>query len=476
MSLSRASKAALRQADAEGLTLLKSEDNSTGYKCVCKSSHKSKLYQAQVWRGGKTVTLGYFATAEEAALSIARTPEAQAAAAAPPEPPPLTVDEALRQAETEGLTLLQAESTVSGYKGVFFDSSNRSKPYLARVQRGGKPKYVGSFVTAEEAALCVARTPEARAAAAAAAAPPPPPPLTVEEALQQAEAEGLTLLRSESSNSGFKCVRFKSGNRMKPYKAELRRGGQDVTLGLFATAEEAALCYARTPEAQAAVVAAAAAPPEPPPMTAEEALRQAETEGLTLLKSDNATGFKGVCFKSGKSKPYQAKVKRGGMQVHLGYYATPEEAALSIARTPESQAAAAARVPERPPLTVEEVLRQVETEGLALLRSEDAISGFRGVTVNSSRNRAKLSDFNKSKPYEAKVYCGGKAVYLGIFATAEEAALHVARASAAQAAAPQPPATSSRKRKVRSKEQPPDMPADVVVILEGRFVGSTTFE
>ena len=81
----------------------------------------------------------------------------------------------------------------------------------------------------------------------------------------------------------------------------------------------------------------------------------------------------------------------------------------------------------------------------------------------------------KSKPYMAQVTRGGKA-YLGSFATAEEAALHVARASAPRAAAPQPAATSSRKRKVRSEEQPPDVPADVVVILEGRFVESAAFE
>ena len=31
-----------------------------------------------------------------------------------------------------------------------------------------------------------------------------------------------------------------------------------------------------------------------PSMTAEEAVRQAEAEGLTLLKADNSSGFKGV--------------------------------------------------------------------------------------------------------------------------------------------------------------------------------------
>ena len=63
------------------------------------------------------------------------------------------------------------------------------------------------------------------------------------EVQHQAEAEGLTLLRSESSATGYKGVSFKSG-RHKPYQAEVRRGGKAVTLGAFATAEEAALAYA----------------------------------------------------------------------------------------------------------------------------------------------------------------------------------------------------------------------------------------
>ena len=67
------------QAEAEGLTLIKA-DTKTGY---CNVSHKPgqpNPYQAQVTRGGKVVTLGCFATAEEAALCIARSPEGQEAA------------------------------------------------------------------------------------------------------------------------------------------------------------------------------------------------------------------------------------------------------------------------------------------------------------------------------------------------------------------------------------------------------------
>jgi len=100
-----------------------------------------------------------------------------------------------------------------------------------------------------------------------------------------------------------------------------------------------------------------------------------------------------------------------------------------------------------------------------------ANSGYKGVTFDSNNNY--------SKPYKAKVWRGGKQVTLGYFATAEEAAMCVARASASQAAAPKPPAASSRKRKIGSEEQPPDVHAphaDIVVIIEGRFVESTPFE
>ena len=62
--------------------------------------------------------------------------------------------------------------------------------------------------------------------------------------------------------------------------------------------------------------------------------------GLTLLVADNKTGYFGVhLVKPGQPKPYQAKVRRGGKVVHLGTFATAEEAALCVARSPEGQAA-----------------------------------------------------------------------------------------------------------------------------------------
>jgi hypothetical protein len=246
----------LPQVQAE--TLLKA-DNKTGYFGVhLNNPGYPKPYQAQVRRGGNTVSLGSFATAEEAALCVARSPEGQEAAkraAAPPPAPPLTSEEAWQQAQAEGLTLTKADN-MTGYFGVYLSNLNYPKPYQAQVRCGCNTVHLGSFATAEEAALCVARSPEGQEAAERAAAPPPAPPLTSEEARQQAQAEGLTLLKADST-TGYFGVNHQPG-RPKPYQARVRRGGNTVSLGNFATAEEAALCVARTLEEREAAQRAAA--------------------------------------------------------------------------------------------------------------------------------------------------------------------------------------------------------------------------
>ena len=66
--------------------------------------------------------------------------------------------------------------------------------------------------------------------------------MTAEEALRQAEAEGLALVRSESSRTGYKGVTFNSGKKSRPYHAKVQRGGTQLTLGYFATAEDFARC------------------------------------------------------------------------------------------------------------------------------------------------------------------------------------------------------------------------------------------
>ena len=75
-------------------------------------------------------------------------------------------------------------------------------------------------------------------------------------------------------------------------------------------------------------------------MRSEEARQQAQAERLTLLKADNKAGYFGVRHRPGKTKPYQARVTRGGKEVSLGQFATAEEAALCVAQSPEGQAAA----------------------------------------------------------------------------------------------------------------------------------------
>ena len=77
--------AASQQAWAEGLRL-RLADNETGYFGVhlnrSEQTSRPKFYEAQVRRAGKVVSLGHFATAEEAALIVARSAEEQAAARA----------------------------------------------------------------------------------------------------------------------------------------------------------------------------------------------------------------------------------------------------------------------------------------------------------------------------------------------------------------------------------------------------------
>ena len=168
----------------------------------------------------------------------------------------MTSEEARRQALAEKLTLLVAKSNKTGYFGVSVDKPGRSKPYHARVWRGGKPVCLSMFATAEEAALCVARSPEGQAAAQRDAAAPP---LTSEKARQQAQAHGLTL-RVADNKTGYYGVHLDNRpGKPKPYAAQVWRGGKQVSLGSFVTAEEAALCVARSLEGQAAAQKAAAA-------------------------------------------------------------------------------------------------------------------------------------------------------------------------------------------------------------------------
>ena len=213
-------------AQTKELTL-RLANTKTGYFGVHHQTGRPKPYQAQVKRGGKGVYLGNFATAEEAALCVARSPEGQAlvaerAAVAPP----LTSEEARQQAQAEGLTLRVSENK-TGYLGVHHHAGGRFKPYRAQVKRDRKDVGLGYFATAEEAALYVARSPEGQAAAERPAAAVP---LTSEEARQQAQAEGLMLVVAEST-TGFSGVYLAKPGRPRPFQVVVsRKGYPNLTL------------------------------------------------------------------------------------------------------------------------------------------------------------------------------------------------------------------------------------------------------
>ena len=405
-----AAEAAVRQAEAEGLTLQPSDDNATGYRGVSSSSSSTR-FCATVRRAGERVHLGYFDTAQEAALAYARTPEAQVQVANA-KPVPLTAEEAVAQAAAEGLKF-EPSSNAAGYKGVKGDGSR----YQARVTRAGEDVYLGSFATAEEAALVFARAdarnkpPAASPAAAKRAAPPP----KQSSAKQPRNSAAPGPLQPDSGSEDGINVEVIEVVEVYEEDAEGEEGGEDED------EEDQEMGQADA---------------------ADAAVRQAEAEGLTLQPSDNTAGYRGVykdCRSRGKAKPFNAKVWRAGKEVHLGAFATAEEAALAFARTPEAQAQVANSKPA--PLTAEQAVAQAAAEGLKLEPSSNA-AGYRGVGLQDSR-------YNAYTPRD-----GGKpAVYLGSFATAEEAAMAVARAGART----DPPAASPRPAAAK-RAAPPQKP------------------
>ena len=98
-------------AAAEGLELVPSSSNETGFKGVQK--HACGKYVASICENGKQHYLGRFATPEEAALCYARHAGAKRAAAEAAQSEvavlqPLTADEARAAAAAEGLVMVRA--------------------------------------------------------------------------------------------------------------------------------------------------------------------------------------------------------------------------------------------------------------------------------------------------------------------------------------------------------------------------------
>jgi hypothetical protein len=118
----RANKARAAAA-AEGLELVPSSKNQTGFKGVTLTRGR---YYVDVCENGMTRHLGGFATREEAALCYARHIGAERAAAEAAKErgeglnttKPLTADEARAAAAAEGLELVPSSKNQTGFKGV----------------------------------------------------------------------------------------------------------------------------------------------------------------------------------------------------------------------------------------------------------------------------------------------------------------------------------------------------------------------
>ena len=99
-------------------------------------------------------------------------------------------------------------------------------------------------------------------------------------------------------------------------------------------------------------------------------MNEAAVRGLTLVRANNSTGFKGVTRKRGNLlRPFQAMVERrtnGNRVKHtLGVFGTPGEAALAIAKWVWREKVVAAR------------LRQVAVARLSCTHSGFCTLGFR---------------------------------------------------------------------------------------------------
>ena len=155
------------------------------------------------------------------------------------------------------------------------------------------------------------------------------------------EGGELTLVPSRGKTvSGYQGVRFNPRPGLKrPWQATR---SDNKSLGMFATAKEAAAAYSRYlgPERAAELAAENTADANRPRIDPVECERLAAAEGLRLLKGDpaNSTPYRWVYrFSSSSSsgpRQYLAllNVIVDGKRLSLGCFHSAEEAALMVAR------------------------------------------------------------------------------------------------------------------------------------------------
>ena len=185
--------------------------------------------------------------------------------------------------------------------------------------------------------------------------------MTLEEAEGAAAREGLVLVPSRKTPTGYKGVHEKAAGS---YEAIRWEEGTHKYIGIYASKHMAALEYARWIGPQnakreaAAVEAQAAAAAN---MTLEEAEDAAAREGLVLVPSKK--GYKGV-------RQFRGTFRAISNEKVIGNYATPYQAALEYARHigPQQAAAEKATAMARRPTLLETAAGSI-TGVLAIART-----------------------------------------------------------------------------------------------------------
>ena len=306
---------------------------------------------------------------------------------------------AVEHAAAEGLELMRSETASSGFLNVVFTPGNAAKPWKAMVRplQGGPQVRIANFSTKEEAALAIARHygKDGQEKVKAQIAEKTKPPPTAAEIAAQMQAEGLQLI-PDTNDSGYKGVQRETQSASRPWGATLHKHGRKIHCGHYATAQEAALAYARRLRQETGGVdgghvdALASRQLEAGQLHRLDAagVRQlAEEEGVELVAGDGQSRFQGVIRNKRKTRrqsnrPYQAYdyLGKGRRRVAIGFpCALPEQAALLLARHRKAEAEATAegrgdafvRQLLEASAELEEVESVVEEEGDAAAAEEE---------------------------------------------------------------------------------------------------------
>lgn len=261
--------------------------------------------------------------------------------------------------------------------------------------------------------------------------------------------------RVRSNNtSGFKGVHW--SKQLRAYRADIRHG-ESFHLGQYPTAIEAGWAYNfaahrvfkdfawlnpieddAIPERRKAEIVAvlegrylarleaavAAGPPDRP-----KNVDAAGNETQYVVRRDSKTGYRGVVHDASAPGMYRATLRHAGKLLFFGAYPTKEEACVVynyVAFRLNGDGAKLNRLPDdavtaerRAELIVLADGRYLPRARASMSRPEDdrtranSTTGYRGVTI----------DGPPARPFRASVRVGGKAVFLGRFATKEEAAI-----------------------------------------------------